>query len=157
MIIDPLREAHGGRENESDDMAPWLRAIRSVSHQTNTAIVVSHHAGKASGSYRGSTAIRASFDDELQFTREDSESESEIRGVLRAEGRNLQKVVEHVAFDSHTFRWTVTNAPPADTVQNMRGRILSVLQDPMNGSTPRVSPIVWLAPNSRPCRTSYRE
>lgn len=129
VIIDTLREAHSGRENESDDMAPRLRAIRAVSHQTNTAIIVSHHAGKASGSYRGSTAIRASFDDELLFTREDDESDTSIRGVLRAEGRNLQKVVEHIAFDSNDARWVVTAAPPAETVQNMRGRILSVLQE----------------------------
>ncbi len=129
VIIDTLREAHSGRENESDDMAPRLRAIRALAHQANTAIVVSHHAGKQSGSPRGSTAILASFDDGLLFTREDDESGSDIRGVLRAEGRNLQKVVEHIAFDSHTFRWTVTNAPPAETVQNMRGRILSVLQE----------------------------
>jgi hypothetical protein len=129
VIIDPLREAHSGRENESDDMAPRLRAIRAVSHQTNTAIIVSHHAGKASGTFRGSTAIRASFDDELQFTREDNDTESGIRGVLRAEGRNLQKVVEHIAFNSDDFRWVVTSAPPVEIVQNMRRRILHVLHD----------------------------
>lgn len=129
VIIDPLREAHSGRENESDDMAPRLRAIRAVSHQTNTAIIVSHHAGKASGSYRGSTAIRASFDDEIQFTREDTEADSDIRGVLRAEGRNLQKVVEHIAFDGSDFRWVVTNVPSVELIPNMRSRILSVLQE----------------------------
>jgi hypothetical protein len=110
-------------------VAPCLRAIRAVAHQTNTAIIVSHHAGKASGTYRGSTAIRASFDDELQFTREDNETESEIRGALRAEGRNLQKVVEHIAFNGNDFRWVVTSAPPVETSQNMRNRILRVLDE----------------------------
>jgi hypothetical protein len=129
IIIDTLREAHSGRENESDDMAPRLRAIRALAHQTNTTVVVSHHAGKQSGSSRGSTAILASFDDGLLFTREDNESESEIRGVLRAEGRNLQKTVEHIAFNGDDFRWVVTSAPPTETVHNMRSRILAVLHE----------------------------
>lgn len=129
VIIDPLREAHSGRENESDDMAPRLRAIRALSHQTNTAIVVSHHAGKASGSFRGSTAIKAAFDDELQFTREDNDSDTDIRGVLRAEGRNLQKMVEHIVFDGKDFRWVVTGTSAPDIMLNMRGRILAILQE----------------------------
>ncbi|HWV23967.1 MAG TPA: AAA family ATPase [Thermomicrobiales bacterium] len=129
VLIDPLREAHGGRENESDDMAPRLRALRSVSHQTNTAIVVSHHAGKMSGTFRGSTAIRASFDDELQFTREDTDNDADVRGVLRAEGRNLQKVVEHIAFNGPDHRWVVTNVPPTMQMPNLRQKILDSLNE----------------------------
>lgn len=127
VIIDPLREAHSGRENESDEMSPRLRAIRSVSHQTNTAVVVSHHTGKVSGTFRGSTAIRASFDDELQFTREDSDNDSDIRGTLRAEGRNLEKVIEHIAFNAADHRWVVTGAPPIELVPNVRTKILEAL------------------------------
>jgi hypothetical protein len=129
VVIDPLREAHMGRENESDDMAPRLRALRSVAHQTNTAIIVSHHAGKMSGTFRGSTAIRASFDDELLFTREDDDSSTEIRGSLRAEGRNLQKVVEHIAFTTSGHRWVVTSAPAVELTPNVRQRILNVLDE----------------------------
>jgi hypothetical protein len=129
VVIDTLREAHRGRENESDDMAPRLKAIRALAHKTNTALVVTHHAAKMSGGARGSTAIRAAFDDFLEFTREDNESETDIRGVLHAEGRNLPKVVEHIAFNSETFRWDVTSAPPVIQTPNLRRRIIDALDD----------------------------
>jgi hypothetical protein len=127
VVIDTLREAHRGRENESDDMAPRLKAIRALAHKTNTALVVTHHAAKMSGGARGSTAIRAAFDDFLEFTREDNESETDIRGVFHAEGRNLPKVVEHIAFNSSTFRWDVTSAPSVIQTPNLRRKILDLL------------------------------
>ncbi len=129
VIIDPLREAHTGRENDSDDMAPRLRPLRRIAHQTGTTIIVTHHSGKTSVTFRGSTAIRASFDDEVQFTREDTDSDTELRGSLRAEGRNLRKTVELVAFDELTYRWVVTNAPAQVIMPNLRRRILHVLHE----------------------------
>lgn len=129
VVIDTLREAHRGRENESDDMAPRLKAIRALAHKTNTTIIVTHHAAKMTGGARGSTAIRAAFDDVLEFTREDSESDTEIRGVLHAEGRNLPKTVEHIAFNGGTFRWDVTSAPPVVQTPNLRQKILDLLHE----------------------------
>lgn len=129
VVIDTLREAHRGRENESDDMAPRLKAIRALAHKTNTTIIVTHHAAKMTGGARGSTAIRAAFDDVLEFTREDSDSDTEIRGVLHAEGRNLPKTVEHIAFNGGTFRWDVTSAPPVIQTPNLRQKILDLLHE----------------------------
>lgn len=129
VVIDTLREAHRGRENESDDMAPRLRAIRALAHKTNTTIIVTHHAAKLSGGARGSTAIRAAFDDVLEFTREDTASDTEICGVLHAAGRNLPKAIEHIAFDGQEYRWMLTNAPPAVQVPNLRQKILDLLKD----------------------------
>ena len=129
VIIDPLREAHSGRENDSDDMAPRLRPLRRIAHQTGTTIIMTHHSGKTSGTFRGSTAIRASFDDEVQFTREDTDSDTELRGSIRAEGRNLRKTVEHVAFDEHSYRWVVANAPAQVIMPSLRRRILDVLHE----------------------------
>src|SRR5690606_29603093 len=51
LIIDPLRESHSGRENDSDDMSPRIRPFRQLAHQTNTTVLVTHHAGKMSGSF----------------------------------------------------------------------------------------------------------
>lgn len=127
VIIDTLREAHRGRENESDDMAPRLRAIRAAAHQTNTTIIITHHAAKMTGGARGSTAIRAAFDDTLEFTRDDNENETSIRGVLRAEGRNLQKVSEHIAFNADSFEWEAVSAPSVVVEPNLRQRILDAL------------------------------
>lgn len=129
VVIDTLREAHRGRENEADDMAPRLKAIRVLAHKTNTTIIVTHHAAKMTGAARGSTAIRAAFDDVLEFTREDNGSESEIRGVLQAEGRNLPKATEHIAFNGDTFRWSVTAAPAVVETPNLRKKILIALHE----------------------------
>lgn len=129
VVIDTLREAHRGRENESDDMAPRLKAIRALAHKTNTTIIVTHHAAKMTGGARGSTAIRAAFDDVLEFTRDDNGADTEIRGVLHAEGRNLPKTVEHIAFNGASFRWEVTSAPAVVQTPNLRQKILEVLHE----------------------------
>jgi hypothetical protein len=129
VVIDTLREAHRGRENEADDMAPRLKAIRVLAHKTNTTIIVTHHVAKMTGGARGSTAIRAAFDDVLEFTREDKGSESEIRGVLQAEGRNLPKAMEHIAFNGNTFRWSVAAAPAKAETPSLRTKILIVLHE----------------------------
>lgn len=129
LIIDPLREAHTGREDSSDDMAPRLRAIRQLAHQTGTTILVTHHAGKMSGNSRGSTAIKSSFDDELAFTRSDEANETEIRGMLRAEGRNLRKYSMGIAFNPENARWVATNEPDIVADPGLRGRILATLED----------------------------
>ncbi len=129
LIVDPLREAHTGREDSSDDMAPRLRAIRQLAHQTGTTILVTHHAGKMSGNSRGSTAIKSSFDDELAFTRSDEANETEIRGMLRAEGRNLRKYSMGIVFNAENARWIATNEPELIVDPGLCGRILALLED----------------------------
>lgn len=129
FIVDPLREAHSGREDSSDDMAPRLRAIRQLAHQTGTTFLVSHHASKASGNSRGSSSIKASFDDELSFVRSDEANEADIRGVLKAEGRNLRKTSLGIIFDSKTGRWNATNETDLIADPGLRGRILALLED----------------------------
>lgn len=129
VIIDTLREAHSRRENDSDEMAPLVRRIRDIAHGLGVTIVVSHHMNKAYGSSRGSTAILASFDDEIAFTRSEDRSETSIRGELRAEGRNLPKYVTSVSFDADTGRWEATNEPEQLPDPNLRTRILDTLED----------------------------
>jgi hypothetical protein len=127
VIIDTLREAHSGREDVSDDMAPRLRPIRQLAHALDTCILVTHHASKMSGAFRGSTAIRASFDDELVFTRSDDSQDDGIRGSLKVEGRNLPKNVVKIAFDPVSARWVELEgfADPAEP--GIRDRIIDVL------------------------------
>lgn len=129
VIIDTLREAHSGRENDSDEMAPLVRRIRDIAHGLGVTIVVSHHMNKAYGSSRGSTAILASFDDEIAFTRSEDRSDTTIRGELRAEGRNLPKYVTGVVFDAETGRWQATDEVETIADPNLRQRILDVLDN----------------------------
>lgn len=129
IFIDPLREAHSGREDVSDDMAPRLRPIRQIAHHFGVINVVTHHQGKASSTFRGSTAIRAAFDDEIAFTRTDEAQERDIRGTLTIEGRSAPKEVIHVAFEAGTARWTATDAPAEFVVPHLRERLLGVLDE----------------------------
>ena len=51
-------------------MAPLLKPLRQLAHHRNLALVVNHHQNRG-GTFRGSTAIRAAFDQEWAFTRTD--------------------------------------------------------------------------------------
>ena len=128
VIIDTLREAHSGRENDSDEMAPLVRRIRDIAHGLGVTIMVSHHMNKAYGSSRGSIAILASFDDELAFTRSEDRTETVICGELRAEGRNLPKYVTSVVFDAETGRWQASDELETVADPNLRTRILDTLE-----------------------------
>ena len=127
IVIDTLREAHTGRENESDDMTDLIRPIRMVAHETNTCIVVTHHSSKAGGP-RGSTSIPAAFDDVFVFVRDDLDTDTDMRGVLTGKGRDLPKLIQYIAFDPETHRWiTSESAPILNTALNLRERIVQVL------------------------------
>ena len=127
VVLDVLREAHDGRENESDDMAIMLRPIRQIAHEFNVTIVVTHHASKAGG-FRGSTSIPAAFDDTVEFVRDDLDSDTQMRGMITGRGRDLPKVVQHIEFDPDTYRWrAIHGAPAVSQPTNIREKILHVL------------------------------
>ncbi len=127
VVLDVLREAHDGRENESDDMAILLRPIRQLAHDRNVTIAVTHHASKAGGAH-GSTSIPAAFDSTLAFVRDDLDTDAGMRGVLTARGRDLPKVAQHIEFDPETFRWSpISGAPLVSQPTNIREKILHVL------------------------------
>jgi len=128
VIIDTLRESHSGREDSSDDMAPRLRPLRQIAHQLDVTLIVTHHQSKMAGASRGSTAIRASFDDEIAFTRTDEESDTTIAGRLRVEGRNVAKQTVYVNFNAESARWEVNNMPEEQDA-SLGGRIRQLLDD----------------------------
>ena len=127
VILDTLRESHSGREDSSDDMAPRLRPLRQIAHQLDVTLIVTHHQSKMAGASRGSTAIRASFDDEISFTRNDDQQEKDIRGMLKFEGRNVAKELVYVSFDADRAVWRVTNEPEVFAEPQLRERILDLL------------------------------
>lgn len=129
VILDTLREAHSGRENDSDEMAPLIRPIRDIAHGLGVTMLVTHHQSKGMGQSRGSTAILASFDDEIAFTRSENSSDLAIKGTLRAEGRNLAKHIIHVDFEADTGRWKQGDAAVVMEDPNLRRRILDALDN----------------------------
>lgn len=88
LILDPFRELHNLPENDADAMGPLLRPLRQLAHDTNVAIILTHHMSR-SGTFRGSTAIRASCDLEWAFRRpeEFEASGGSPAGTVAIEGR----------------------------------------------------------------------
>lgn len=127
VVLDVLREAHDGRENESDDMAGIVRPIRQLAHEYNVCILVTHHASK-NGGFRGSTSIPAAFDDSIEFVRDDLETDVTMRGLLTGRGRDLPKVAQYIEFDPETFHWkAIDGAPTVSQPANIREKILRVV------------------------------
>lgn len=127
VIIDVLREAHDGRENDSDDMAWRLANVRSLAHDTGICIVVTHHMSRE-GHSRGSTAIGASFDETFEFTRTDLETDTCMRGLITGKGRDVPKIAQHIEFDPDTYAWQgVEGAPVHSQPTNIREKIVQVL------------------------------
>lgn len=69
LVLDPLRDVHSGKENESDDMAGVFKRIRLISVLLDCAVLVVHHSkkpgkdGASNGSeIRGSSVINGALD-----------------------------------------------------------------------------------------------
>ena len=62
VIVDALADVMPGRdENAVKDVQPIFLALRRIAEETQTAIIIIHHANKG-GTYRGSTAIKGALD-----------------------------------------------------------------------------------------------
>ena len=127
VVLDTLRELHDGQEDSSDEMAPLLRPVRQLAHQANTAVVVNHHQNRG-GTFRGSTAIRAAFDQEWAFGRADeADAGGEgVRGTLRVEGRHGPRQTLHVRLGDG-LRWGPTTALTSLGEPGIRDRIVAHL------------------------------
>lgn len=130
VVLDPLRELHNQRENESDDMGATLRPLRQIAHATGCAIVINHHMS-VGGRARGSTSIRAAVDQEWALTAKEAPNDSTDAtggGLLRIQGRfGSTQSLAIVLAAGH--RWDVTDFgpdPDAD-LGSVRGRILGFL------------------------------
>jgi hypothetical protein len=130
IVLDPMRELHDRQEDNADEMAPLLRPVRQLAHQTSTMVMVTHHQNRA-GSFRGSTAIRAAFDLEWEFTRTDGDADNENespRGRLRVEGRHGPRQVIHMRL-GEGLRWDVAQPVAKLREPGTRVRILEYLLD----------------------------
>lgn len=126
VAIDNLRESHQLAENDSDAMSPLLRSLRQVAHETNCAIVVTHHERKTgSGEPRGSTAIAAAFDQIAGWQLSSPDAE-ELAGTLRVKGRYGPRQTIPARFGANG-RWEVGTV--AYVASNTRERIAAWLEN----------------------------
>lgn len=124
VVLDVLRELHDRTEDSSDEMGPLLRPLRQLAHETNTALVVTHHQRKAGG-FRGSTAIKAAFDGEWSLTSDAADNDGPPGGMLRVEGRHGPRQALRVQFGAGG-RWELGTVPIADLIAP--GRIVLHLE-----------------------------
>jgi len=92
IIIDTLIATLSGRANENDNvqMGVIINTLARIAHETNTAIVLVHHTGKAYSedvfnTLRGASSIRGGYDVGLLLERNQGEKEA----VLHAESRDV--------------------------------------------------------------------
>jgi RecA-family ATPase len=67
VIFDALADIMDGDENAKKDVQPIMNNLRKIADNTDSSIVLIHHANKGGG-YRGSSAIKASSDLMVQVT-----------------------------------------------------------------------------------------
>jgi hypothetical protein len=106
-------------------MAPIIRPLRQLSHQLNVAIVLSHHQNKA-GESRGSTAIRASVDQELHWKLD--EESHHLCGKLRVMGRLGPKQIIHARLGNEGRFEATGGAVPGARSQTLRERVHGALE-----------------------------
>jgi RecA-family ATPase len=67
VIFDALADIMDGDENSKKDVQPVMNNLRKIADNTDSSIILIHHANKGGG-YRGSTAIKASSDLMVQIS-----------------------------------------------------------------------------------------
>jgi hypothetical protein len=113
LVLDSLRSlAPGLEENDSGPVEAVLGPLRGLSRRHQCATLVLHHAGKASNSYRGSTAIGAAV--ELGFTLA-REGEDPHRRTLTCWKSRLapEPAPRSLILDTHDGRVTIEAAEPS--------------------------------------------
>lgn len=129
-VVDTMREVHDLHEDSSDEMGPLLRPFRQMAHETNTALILNHHMNKG-GTSRGSTAIRAAFDQEWAFRRSEDRQDAPdetIRGILTVEGRFGPRQSIAIRLSDH-LHWELQTVILAGGEAGSRERILTVLRE----------------------------
>jgi hypothetical protein len=73
VVVDTVARAMpGGSENDAQDMGRLVRGADRIKEQTGAAVLLIHHAGKDSTKgARGSSALRAAVDTEIEVTESD--------------------------------------------------------------------------------------
>lgn len=136
-IFDSLRAlAPGAKENDSDDMAPRMAAMRRLARDTSAAIVLVHHRGRDSDKdYRGSSVILDQTDIMLVLERDPKDSERHWRRYLRCAKCRIDQepAPRWIGIRHHHGELSFTNAVPfthggtAPKRMAVQGQIVDIL------------------------------
>jgi len=72
VVLDALADVLTGNENAVEDVMPLMQALRRLAEDHHCLVLVIHHANRANGSYRGSSAILGAVDLAVQVTSQPS-------------------------------------------------------------------------------------
>lgn len=123
VIIDSLTAYSHGQiqdDNNATQMAKVVQPLTDVVHQMGVALVLIHHSGKASGKYRGSTAIGGGVDMVCEFDIPAEDTDPTLRRV-RSMGRVPVPRSYDIRFDGDTYSLNTSESAPIDD------RILAVV------------------------------
>lgn len=116
IVIDSLAAMFHDVEDENGASA-WTKRLRplvDLARTSRAGIVLLHHANKAQGSYRGSTAIGANMDMILEMS--EVSDDASVRAI-KARGRwPLESYA--VRYDRDTFSWTLVDRDAASESGN---------------------------------------
>jgi hypothetical protein len=106
LVLDPLISYHSNNENDNAEMRKTLDALTRLCEDTNAAVLVIHHAGKAgtSGGARGASAITDWAANIMSLELENEGSEDESLKVQCQKSRNFEIFPEfHLQLSSNLF------------------------------------------------------
>ena len=135
VVLDPLTRLHGADENSRNEVEPMLTALRRLSEDYQTLLILAHHSRKSSGQgghdpLRGSSSFRG-WHDALIYLEPNSSDEA-IR-VLRAELRDAEPfgpihVKLSVSDLSESAEIKITEAPEQqDKAQERNKKVIEFL------------------------------
>jgi putative DNA primase/helicase len=136
-VVDSLIAFANDRGIDENDaaMATVVQPLTDMAHATGTALVIVHHANKAQGKARGSTAIMGATDVVCEFFAPDEDADPTNRRV-RSVGRVPLVRQFDMRFDGDTFALAEGPKAPLDT------RIMAVVRDRPGISTNDVADTV---------------
>lgn len=93
IVIDTLARAFGGgNENAAEDMGSFIGNVDRLRHVTKAHVMVIHHSGKdRSKGARGSSALRAATDTEIEIERVSGSGPSTIRKIKISKQRDSEE------------------------------------------------------------------
>lgn len=87
LVLDSYRSLWRGDENDTSSVSAGLDPLRGLCHERDIATVLIHHANRASGLYRGSSAIGASVEHLLLLSAADDDPDKRRRRLRNTGSR----------------------------------------------------------------------
>jgi RecA-family ATPase len=127
VIFDALADIMDGDENSKKDVQPVMNNLRKIADNTDSSILLIHHANKGGG-YRGSTAIKASSDLMVQVTSELDDTVINFKTEKNRDGTYISWTAEAI-FDDEEGVVTIEPTSPIQKTSRREDYVLTFLRE----------------------------